>query len=149
MVDPAPLFYSTAEDVISESGVKPEDFDLFDDPEPEEGGPEGQTASEKLVVKIEGWLKEATDLINQDRNRDYRTEEIVPPGIHRIARDLACNLVARSIFRRQNPIVRVGEFAIRLPDDTVFTKSIREELSRYPAYPKLSIMRIRRDNEVG
>lgn len=130
-------FYSTAQDVIDFTGILPGDLNLVDI-----SG--GDTASEQLVTIIEGWLEEVKDLIDRDRNRDYAAESPdIPPGIHFIAKRIAANMVAQAVLRRDSPIIRINDYAVKMVSDEVFTPAIRRDLAVYPAKPRFSIFRIR------
>jgi hypothetical protein len=125
-------FYSTAQDVIDFTGIRATDLNLVDN---------GDTAEEQLVTIIEGWLTEIKDIIDRDRNRDYASETAIPPGIHLIAKRMAANMVAQAVIRRDTPIIRIGEYAVKMVDDTIFTESIRKDLSLYPPTPRFSMFR--------
>lgn len=126
--------YSSAAEVISYTGVRPADFGLETD--------------EALTSVIEGWLAQAKDLINADRNRDYSQEATVPPGINNIALRLVANMVAQAQFRRETPIVRVDDFNVQMVEDRVFTDGIRRDLARYPFKSQMRMVRMRQASEL-
>lgn len=112
-------FYSTPERVIQFTGCKPSDF--------------GLATGDELADMLTGWLVEVKDLIDADRNRDYHEEPAgVPAGIHHIALRMAANMVAQAMLRRETPVVRVDDFAVRMVEDSVFTNAIKSDLSKYP-----------------
>jgi len=112
-------FYSSAEDVMQYTGVKPQDLGLDDEL--------------KLKEVIEKWLIQIKDIIDRDRNRNFHKEgSEVPPGIDHIAMRVCANVVAQASFRRESTIVQVDDYSIQMVDDQIFTKAIREDLSRYP-----------------
>ncbi len=112
-------FYSSAEDVMQYTGVKPQDLGLDDEL--------------KLKEVIEKWLIQIKDIIDRDRNRDFHKEDGgVPPGIDHIAMRVCANVVAQASFRRESTIVQVDDYTIQMVDDRVFTTSIRDDLKRYP-----------------
>lgn len=112
-------FYSTAEEVMQYTGVKPGDLGLSEEQE--------------LKDVLEGWLIQIKDLIDRDRNRDFHKEDGgVPPGIDHIAMRVCANVVAQASFRRESTIVQVDDYTIQMVDDRVFTTSIRDDLKRYP-----------------
>lgn len=120
--------YSTPEDVIAFTGARPEDFSLV--------------SAGELLDLIRSWLIEVKDLIDQDRNRDYHAEVAegtrteVPPGIHNIAKRMAANMVALAMLRRETPVVKIDDFSIRMVEDQMLTRAIRQDLARYPAKPR-------------
>lgn len=112
-------FYSTAEEVMQYTGVKPGDLGLNEEQE--------------LKDVLEGWLIQIKDLIDRDRNRDFHKEDGgVPPGINHIAMRVCANVVAQASFRRESTIVQVDDYTIQMVDDRIFTTSIRDDLKRYP-----------------
>lgn len=140
-------YYSTPEEVIQYTGVRPQDFYLEDD-DPE--APNPSTAEEKLTSLIANWLVQIKDFIDRDRNRDYSASgKVVPPGIHNIALRAAANMVAQAQLRRETPIVKKDDFTISMVEDKVFTASIKSDLSRFPFRPnfKLYSTATRRSNE--
>ncbi len=125
-------YYSSPETVINYTGVHPEDLGLDDQAE--------------LEDTIRGWLVDIKDLIDQDRNRDFHKEvengrwEKVPPAIDSIALKMASNMVAQAITRRDTPIIKIGEYAVRMVEDKVFTSNIKDELKRFPYKPEISFV---------
>lgn len=128
---PEITFYSTAEDVISYTGVEPKDL--------------GLDSEANLKLLLEKWLTEIKSLIDADRNRDYLAEGTVPAGIDNIAKRIASNLVAIAVVRRDTPIVRVDDFNIQIVRDEIFTEPIQKDLSRFPAKPRFRLMRVNTD----
>lgn len=130
-------FYSTAEDVISYTGVKPKDL----------GFEEADTAG--LDALLVTWLEQIKSLIDADRNRDYTVEGTVPKGITNIALRMAANQVGNAMIMRDSPIIRVDEFTLRQVDkDKVLTEAIEKDLLRYPAKPRFRLMRVRTEAEI-
>lgn len=110
--------YSSAADVIGYTGVTPDDLNLANDVE--------------LTNAIDGWLTQVTDLINEDRGRDFAADGAeVPPGIHNIAMRACANMVMLAMQRRQSGVVQVSDYSVRMVQDTVFSKAIREDLAMY------------------
>ena len=130
-------YYSTPEEVMQYTGIKPQDLGLGID--------------EELKQVIEGWLIQIKDIIDQDRNRDYhqeveegkRTE--VPPGIHHIAMRVCANVIAQAAFRRESTIVQVDDYKVQMVDDQIFTEPIMRDLSRYPRKPRFGMMVMRKE----
>ena len=126
--------YSSPADVIRFTGTRPEDF--------------GLAAVSELEALILPWLVQAKDLIDTDRNRDYHAEvtagrrDNVPPGIHNIAMRIVANMLALAVLRRETPVVKVGDFAIQVAEDQVFTASIRKDLRLYPAISRIGMRRV-------
>jgi len=116
--------YGTVESVLLYTGVKPADFGLT-------STTGGDTAEQKLISLITGWLKEATDIIDRIIGGSYLDSDNVPPGLHNIAVRIVANMCAQAILRRETPVIRIGEFAVRMTDDTIVTPSIKRDLSRY------------------
>lgn len=137
-------FYSSVKDVLEYTGVRPEDLGIKDFVPPDEE----KTADEKLEEFIEARLVEIKNLIDVDRNRDYHSEvdsgrrDEIPPGIHHIALRIMKNLLGQAVVSRSTPIVRVDDFTIKMVEDQVFTKAIREDLRVYLAKPRFRFMRI-------
>ncbi len=127
-------FYSTAEEVMQYTGVKPGDLGLNEEQE--------------LKDVLEGWLIQIKDIIDRDRNRNYHQEgSEVPPGIDYIAMRVCANVIAQATFRRESTIVQVDDYKIQMVDDQVFTDAIKKDLSRYPKKPSFGIMVIKRIEE--
>ena len=125
-------FYSTAEEVMQYTGVKPGDLGLNEEQE--------------LKDVLEGWLIQIKDIIDKDRNRDYHQEgSEVPPGINHIAMRVCANVVAQASFRRESTIVQVDDYRIQMVDDQIFTKAIRSDLSRYPRKMGFGIMVVKKE----
>ena len=125
-------FYSTAEEVMQYTGVKPGDLGLSEEQE--------------LKDVLEGWLIQIKDIIDRDRNRNFHKEgSEVPPGIDHIAMRVCANVVAQASFRRESTIVQVDDYSIQMVDDQIFTKAIREDLSRYPRKPSFGMMVVKKE----
>ena len=121
--------YSTVDDVIEFTGIRPGDLGLEDDPQ---GTTDPESAESKMRILIESWLVQVKDLIDQNRNRDFHEEEDgVPPGIHNIALRVCANMVAQAVLRRDTPIVRVDDFNVRTVEDRVITSAIKDDLKQY------------------
>jgi hypothetical protein len=56
-----------------------------------------------------------------------------------IARRIVANMVAFAVMRRDTPIVRIGEFAIQMSNDTFLTPAIQKDLQRYPRLSTVSL----------
>lgn len=119
--------YSSVDEVIQYTGVRPEDFGV-DAPE--------------LISTLTKWLEEATDLINQDRGRDYEAEGQVPSGIHHIAKRIVGNMVSVVMVRRESPVVKYNDWNINLVKDDVFTSAIKKDLKMYPRKARFGIMAV-------
>ena len=124
------IYYSTPEDVISYTGIKPKDLGF------------GEEDEDGLKALIEVWLTQIKSLIDADRNRNYLVEGTVPAGIDNIALRMAANLVAIAVVRRDTPIVRVDDFNIQIVRDEIFTEPIQKDLSRFPAKPRFRFLRV-------
>lgn len=131
--------YITKEDVKKATGIKPDDL--------------GLETENDLNDLIDKWITQATNLINEDRNRDYAKEvtagkrDEVPPGIENICERLVANIIARAILRRETPIVKNDDFEVSMTSDEVFTGSIKSDLARYPMKPSLGFFRVGGSNE--
>lgn len=125
-------FYSTAEEVMQYTGVKPGDLGLNEEQE--------------LKDILEGWLIQIKDIIDKDRNRNYHREgSEVPPGINHIAMRVCANVVAQASFRRESTIVQVDDYRIQMVDDQIFTEAIRSDLSRYPRKIGFGMMVVKKE----
>jgi len=131
-------FYSSVEDVLALSGIRPVDFDLEDDLGAEESS---RTAEDKLNTLVTGWLISVKSFIDRNRNRDYTQEVIagtayeVPPGIHNIALRAAANMAAIALLRRETSVQRV-DIVQRLQGDEIFTQALRDDLKQFLAKPR-------------
>lgn len=56
-----------------------------------------------------------------------------------IARRIVANMVALAVMRRDTPIIRIGEFAVQMSNDSVFTIAIQKDLQKYPRLSTFSI----------
>ena len=128
-------YYSTPEDVIQYTGIQPGDLNLEDD-DPE--GEDPKTAADKRTALLEKWLKQITSLIHGHQKMNYLelvdNEELeeVPAGIHNIAMRMAANMVGQAVLRRETPIVKIDDFAVKMVSDAVMTKDIRTDLKELP-----------------
>lgn len=122
--------YSSAEEVISYTGVVPKDLK--------------KTTDLELNTLIEDWLVQIKDYINQDRDRDYSAELIIPPGIHNIAMRACANMVMMMITRASSPIVRVDDFTVGMVTERIFTTDIKHDLMRYPFKTRVGFLGVRK-----
>lgn len=128
------LYYSTPEDVIKATGVEKDSFKNIE-------------TEADLKAMIKGWLIEVKDFIDQDRNRDYHLEDKIPKGIHSIARRACINMTIYALQSQRSPVVRVGDWSIRMIEERVFTPSILADLHKFPAKPLFRIYRIKGETE--
>lgn len=128
------LHYSTSEDVIKATGIEKKSFKNI------------ETEAE-LKAMIKGWLIEVKDFIDQDRNRDYHLEDKIPRGIHSIARRACVNMVIYALQSQRSPVVRIGDWSIRMIEERVFTPSILADLHKFPAKSLFRIYRIEKAEE--
>ena len=121
-------FYSSAEDVIFYTGVKPSDLWIED-----EEGEEGKTADEKLKEIIESWLIQIADKIHKRQRMNYLDElEEVPASVHDIAKRMCANKITSARLKREAPIQRIDDYTVQQVKDFVFTKEIERELNDLP-----------------
>lgn len=120
------LFYSSAQEVIAYTGLRPDTLRCDSD-----------AALENL---LESWLVQIKSLIDADRGRTFDTD--TPAGIHNIAMRICSNMVALMQHRAQSPIIRVDDFTVRMVSDEIFTASIRRDLMRFPHRSRLSMIRV-------
>lgn len=125
-------YYSTPEDVISYTGIKPEDL--------------GMDTESELKIFIVKRLIEIKDIIDHDRKRDYHAEAEesgtqVPPGIVHIALRIAKNFISHAVLSRETPIIRIDDFTIRSVEDKVMTRAITEDLKRFPLKKRIKFFR--------
>lgn len=126
--------YITKERIKRSTGIKPGDLNLDTD--------------EELNATLDEWIEEATDLINEDRGRDYQKEvdsgirDKVPAGIRSITERIVGNMISRAILRRETPIVQNEDFEINMTTDEIFTDSIKSDLARYPMKSSLNIFTV-------
>lgn len=122
------LYYSTSEDVIEATGVEPKNFKNIED-------------EDELIDLVKGWLVEIKDLIDQDRNRNYHTEDKIPKGIHSIARRACMNMVFYALQSQRSPVIRIGDWNVRMVEDRIFTKALLFDLHKFPAKPLFRMYR--------
>jgi hypothetical protein len=122
-------YYSNPTDVKTFSVLEPSDLHLATDTE--------------LDTTIEGWLYQIRDLINTDRKRDYALNstfdvdgniltDAVPAGIHGIALQIACNMVALVQARKQSNIITIGDRITGVVKNAIISKDLQDQLSKYP-----------------
>lgn len=137
-------YYGDLEELKTVTGIRPEDLYFKD----EEGG---KTAEEKLDELLESWLVQIKDMIDQDRKRDYLKEyengerEQIPPGIHFIALRIAANMIAQAMVRRDTPVLKVGEYAVKMAEENIFTNAIKKDLAKFPAKPRIKISKVKQE----
>ena len=110
--------YGSVKSVRTYAGITPQTLDLGSDVD--------------LDMWIENKLTVATDLINRNRNRDFKAEGDVPPAIHDIANRMVWNLITSIQQRRASPVVRVDDFTVEHPEQAMLTKGILQELRQFP-----------------
>lgn len=116
-------YYSSPADVIAYTGVRPEDLGIE--------ATEEDTADELLTALLTEWLEEAADLIDRDRRQSWLTELTIPAGINNIAKRLVANMVAQAVLRRDTPIIKIGDFAVKMTDDSILTRAIKRDLRMF------------------
>ena len=90
------------------------------------------------------YLEQATDMINQDRGRDFfDANGNAPRGIENIAYRLAANMVIRQKARQNVLNVSRLDYNNEMATSDIFTWHIARDLLMWPAAPKLGIMRVR------
>ena len=117
-------YYGTPEQVRAYTGIRPEDLGLSDI----KGG---DTADQQLTAILTAWLGQATDIMDYMLGGTYLDDETVPAGLHNIAVRIVANMVAQAVLRRETPIIRIGDYAVRMTDDAIITPAIRRDLMRY------------------
>lgn len=119
-------YYSTVEDVLEDTGLKPGDLGFKAD--------EDSTADEKLEAKIIKWLLEAKGIIDEKKNRDFAAElaagtiTVIPVCISSIAKRIVINMAKQARINRDTPIVSKDDYNIQITNDTILTKSIKDDL---------------------
>lgn len=117
-------YYGTPEQVRAYTGIRPEDLGLSDITG-------GDTADQQLAAILVTWLGQATDIMDYIIGGSYLDDQTVPAGLHNIAVRIVANMIAQAVLRRETPVIRIGEYAVRMTDDTIITPSIRRDLMRY------------------
>lgn len=131
--------YSSVATVVQTTGIRKEDMGF---------------ATDVLMNQwIEARLIEIKDLIDQNRCRDYHKEvadglrEAVPPGIESIALRMMGNLIGFGIMRRTTPIIRVDDFTVKMVEEHIFTRGIRDDLKNYPRKIRIGVMVVSKDDD--
>lgn len=109
--------YGTSDQVIRRTGVEPGDLGLEDD--------------SALATLIDEFLDETADIINRRIGTDYTDDTSAVAGLVGIALDVVAATVAYYVAQRTTPVVRVDDFAVRIPTARFFTPDIIERLKLY------------------
>lgn len=106
--------YGTVAGVVEYSGVRQEDLRVDD-----------------LDATLTGWLVEASDLIDAEAKRRFRSEldaatiDELPPVVHSVARSIVVNMVGYAVQRRKAPVVRIDDWSVRAVKEDVFPEDLR------------------------
>ncbi len=123
--------YSSVDEVIAYTGVGPKDLGLEDDD------------TEGLKAIIEKALVEIKDIIDTYCRRGFSTEQKVPGGIHKIAKEMTSDGISLAMMRRDTPIIRVDDFSIKQVQSEILTAAVREILDIYRKKPQIKMMVIK------
>jgi hypothetical protein len=118
-------YYSSVDDVLSATGVKPTDLGIESD--------------SKLREFIEARLSEIKSLIDTYCGRDFSSEGKVPAGINMVAAAMASDFLALAMLRRSTPIVTVNDFTVKQVQSDIFTMATMKALDIYIKKPHLTI----------
>lgn len=118
-----PDYYGDPQTLIKVSGMRARDFAL-------------DTEAELFSI-VEQWYREAKGIIDAHRKRNFLDEHegdaaFVPMIVHHCADRLVANMIALAQARRGTPVMRVGDYEIRLTGDDVLTPDIAEILGTIP-----------------
>jgi len=69
--------------------------------------------------------------INSICDRDFNAEASVPAAIKDIANRAAANTLKYMIANKQEPLVRVEDFKVLIPEQATFTPELRDLLERW------------------
>lgn len=119
-------YYGDLDKMLQTSGIYPADFGLED------------ADNDGLKDLLTHWYQEAKGIIDRHRRRDFLEEADNDPSevstvIHHVADRLVANMIALYQARRGSPVVRVGDYEIRMTDDRILTPDIERLLSMIPA----------------
>jgi len=109
-------YYSTVDDVLEDSGIKPADL--------------GMTTDDELETKIEKWLSAAKGYIDSDRHRDFNDLPSVPVCIADIAKRIVLNMVKQAIINRDTPIINADNYRVMIANDKIITNAIATDLDK-------------------
>jgi hypothetical protein len=109
--------YVTAQEVIDYTGVDYTALDLAD--------------NAALLERLGQWSNMATEMVNNHIGTTFEDVEDVPLGVANGTLRIVANMVAQAKLRRQTSIISIDEYQQRLVPDTVFTRSIKEDLEPY------------------
>jgi hypothetical protein len=87
----------------------------------------GFESDDALDLFLKDLLRRAQDHAESYLGRTY-TPETVPPAVKEVALRLAANMYNYLLKVRRGPLMQVGEFEVRLVDDSVFTPALRRDL---------------------
>ncbi len=110
--------YGTAADVRTMTGIRASDFKFDTD--------------EELDTWLDARLTEIAVLIDKDRNRSDWSAQGWLPAIDMIANRWCAEFVRFVQASRDSPIVRVDDFNVEMPKDTVPGKGVLRDLRRFP-----------------
>lgn len=120
------MTYTTSPEVIERTGIRPEDFDL-------EGEPDPDVALDDLLTRWGGHVK---DLVDADRGRDFLAEAggllaNVNGVVRFVALAAMANYVQLARTSRESAIIRVDEWRVAFEHkDRVLTPELRGVLAR-------------------
>lgn len=116
-------FYSSAQAVIDRTGIQPADL--------------GKADPEALEGFLEDLLEEASDIANRVMGHDYLedlddgTISSIPKGLAGIVADVVADHVGQMVVRRQTPVVRIDDYAVRSIESRMLSPDVRRRLRLY------------------
>ena len=110
------MAYVAPQDVRDYTGVKPGDL--------------GKPDAASLDATLSKWIAQAEEMVTHYLGQAFTT---VPEGVKNGTLRIVANMVAQAKLRRTTSIISIDEFQQRLVPDTVFTRSIRDDLEPYKA----------------
>ena len=109
-------YYSSVSSVLYRTGVNYKDL--------------GCDNTNDLQLLIEDWLIEAKSFIDYYTHQSW-TGDTVPKAVASIAARIVSGMISIAQERRKSPVVRLGDYSLRLVEDKIITDDIKSVLDLY------------------
>lgn len=96
-----------------------------------------------LRLRLDSWIAQAEEMVVKYIGVDH-PDTAVPLGVANAVLRVAANMVAQARIRQNTAILNIDEYSQRLVPDSVFSRSIKEDLDPYVAATAPSATAVRK-----
>jgi hypothetical protein len=114
------MSYTTPEDVIQFTGVKPENFRGLN-----------KDDTTKLNTIMTNWIQQAEGLINSYCHTTFSTENVNYAAVSNVCLRLVANMVALAEARKDTPIVKYNDWSIGWLSSNIFSNDLKNDLEPF------------------